>query len=125
MLQSRLTGGLTILWRRPDRTARLAVLRQLAALGDLQLPEPVAEVLAEGLSGTARNWPGGVAMQLADRRPELGTEPTRPCDSGPTISCGTEAAAAAESARDCVGHGAAFFACGCPTCGVPCGVGPW
>ena len=51
-LQSRLAAGLTILLAPPGPAARRAILRQLAATGNVELPEPVARVLAEGLGGT-------------------------------------------------------------------------
>jgi chromosomal replication initiator protein len=41
----------------------LAILRQLAALNDVQLPEPVAQALAEGLSGTVPELAGAL-LQL-------------------------------------------------------------
>jgi chromosomal replication initiator protein len=63
-LQSRLTAGLTIPLAPPGPAARLAVLRQLAMLKEIQLPEPVARVLAEGLSGTVPELAGAL-LQLA------------------------------------------------------------
>jgi chromosomal replication initiator protein len=63
-LQSRLAAGLTIPLAPPGPAARLAVLRQLAALKNVQLPGAVAEVLAEGLSGTVPQLAGALT-QLA------------------------------------------------------------
>lgn len=63
-LQSRLSGGLMVPLAPPGREARLAVLQQLAALREVELPEPVAEVLAEGISGTVPELAGAL-MQLA------------------------------------------------------------
>lgn len=63
-LQSRLAAGLGIPLAPPGREARLAILRQLAALREVELPEPVAEVLAEGLSGTVPELTGAL-LQLA------------------------------------------------------------
>ena len=63
-LQSRLAAGLTIPLAPPGPEARLAVLRQLAGLREIELPEPVAQVLAEGLSGTVPELAGAL-MQLA------------------------------------------------------------
>jgi chromosomal replication initiator protein len=60
MLQSRLTGGLVVRLAPPEREARLALLEQLAAILEIKLPEPVAQVLAEGLSGTARDLAGAL-----------------------------------------------------------------
>ena len=59
-LKSRLTGGLTIPLTPPGPEARLAIIQQLAALRKLDLPEPVALVLAEGLCGTAPELAGSL-----------------------------------------------------------------
>ena len=59
-LKSRLTGGLTIPLAPPGREARLAIIQQLAALRQLDLPEPVAQALAAGLSGTAPELAGSL-----------------------------------------------------------------
>jgi chromosomal replication initiator protein len=59
-LKSRLTGGLTIPLAPPGPEARLAIIQQLAALRNLELPEPVAQVLAEGLGGTAPELAGSL-----------------------------------------------------------------
>ena len=48
----------------PERETRLALLQQLAALRDIELPEPVGQLLADGLSGTARDL-AGVLLELA------------------------------------------------------------
>jgi chromosomal replication initiator protein len=64
MLQSRLTAGLTIPLSPPGVETRLAILEQTAAARGIALPEPVARVLAEGLSGTAREL-AGLLLQLA------------------------------------------------------------
>jgi chromosomal replication initiator protein len=62
-LKSRLMGGLTIPLAPPGPEARLAILRQLAVRGDLDLPESAARALAEGLCGTARDLAGSL-LQL-------------------------------------------------------------
>ncbi len=59
-LQSRLAAGLTIPLAPPGPAARLAVLQQLAALRKVQLPEPVAQVLADGLTGTVPELAGAL-----------------------------------------------------------------
>jgi chromosomal replication initiator protein len=63
-LQSRLMAGLTIPLVPPGVEARLAILRQLAALRDIPLSEPAALVLAEGLVGTAPEL-AGLLLQFA------------------------------------------------------------
>ncbi len=63
-LQSRLAAGLTVPLTPPGPTTRLAVLQQLAALRKVQLPEQVARVLAEGLTGVVPDLAGAL-MQLA------------------------------------------------------------
>ena len=63
-LQSRLAAGLTIPLAPPGPEARLTVLRQLAGLREIELPESVARVLAEGLGGTVPELAGAL-MQLA------------------------------------------------------------
>jgi chromosomal replication initiator protein len=63
-LQSRLSAGLTVPLAPPGREVRLAVLQQLAALREVELPESVAQVLAEGISGTVPELAGAL-MQLA------------------------------------------------------------
>ncbi|MEN6450465.1 MAG: DnaA/Hda family protein [Thermoguttaceae bacterium] len=55
MLQSRLTEGLVVRLSPPGPETRLALLRQLAAMRQIDLPDPVAEVLADGVGGTARD----------------------------------------------------------------------
>ncbi len=59
-LQSRLAAGLTIPLAPPGPAARLAVLRQLAAIRDIALPEPVVRLLAENLSGTTPELAGAL-----------------------------------------------------------------
>jgi chromosomal replication initiator protein len=59
-LQSRLAVGLTIPLAPPGPAARLAVLQQLAALRKVQLPESVAQVLADGLAGTVPDLAGAL-----------------------------------------------------------------
>ena len=61
-LQSRLTGGLSVALSPPSQPARLAILQQLAALQDIQLPESAAQVLAEGLSGTVPELAGALVQ---------------------------------------------------------------
>ncbi len=63
-LQSRLTAGLAIPLAPPGPEARLAILRQLASMRGIPLPEPVARVLAEGILGTAPELAGAL-LQLA------------------------------------------------------------
>lgn len=64
-LRSRLTAGLAIPIAPPGPEARLAVLGQLAALKEIQLPEAAARVLAEGLIGTAPELAGALAQLAA------------------------------------------------------------
>jgi chromosomal replication initiator protein len=52
-LQSRLIEGLSIPLVPPGPKARMAILRQLASQRGTDLPEPVMQMLAEGLHGTA------------------------------------------------------------------------
>jgi chromosomal replication initiator protein len=59
-LQSRLSAGLSIPLAPPGAKARLAVLRQLAADKEIDLPESVAEILAEGLSGAVPELAGAL-----------------------------------------------------------------
>lgn len=63
-LHSRLAAGLTVPLAPPGLEVRLAVLKQLAAMREIELPEPVAQVLAEGISGTVPELAGAL-MQLA------------------------------------------------------------
>jgi chromosomal replication initiator protein len=63
-LQSRLAAGLSIPLAPPGSKARRALLRQFAASKEIELPEPVVKVLAEGLGGTAPELAGAL-MQLA------------------------------------------------------------
>ncbi len=63
-LQSRLTAGLAIPLAPPGPAARRAILEQLAAVKNVDLPEPVAQLLAEGLAGTAPELAGAL-LQLA------------------------------------------------------------
>lgn len=62
-LQSRLAAGLTVPLAPPGPETRLAILRQLAAQREIDLPEPVARILADGLNGTAPELAGAL-MQL-------------------------------------------------------------
>jgi chromosomal replication initiator protein len=70
-LQSRLMAGLTIPLTAPGPDARLAVLRQLASLRNVDLPEPVAHVLAEGLAGTVPELAGALTELAAHDRLDL------------------------------------------------------
>ncbi len=84
MLQSRLTGGLVVRLAPPERETRLALLRQLAALRDIELPELAAQLLADGLSGTARELTGAL-LELAMPEKLSGTRSvptTLPATSG-------------------------------------------
>ncbi len=70
-LRSRLTAGLAIPLAPPGPEARSAVLRKLAALKEMRLPQRVADALAEGLSGTVPELAGALA-QLAGRSESSG-----------------------------------------------------
>ena len=75
-LQSRLCGGLVVPLSPPGPEARLALLQHLAKSRDLELPEPVARILAEGLCGTAPElagalWEAAMADPLGDGRLDL------------------------------------------------------
>lgn len=67
-LQSRLSGGLTIPLSPPGPAARLALLERLAASRGLSLPKPVAQVLADGIRGTAPELAGAL-WELAQPSP--------------------------------------------------------
>ena len=59
-LRMRLGGGLTVPVVPPGREARLVVLRDLARIMAVQLPEPAAGVLADGLSRTVPQLSGAL-----------------------------------------------------------------
>lgn len=59
-LQSRLTGGLLVPVAPPGPEARLAILERLAQLHDLDVPDAVIQVLAEGICGTAPELAGSL-----------------------------------------------------------------
>lgn len=61
-LRSRLLAGLTVPLSPPSSSARLAILQQLAAMRDIDLAEPVAQALADGLSGTAPELLGALVQ---------------------------------------------------------------
>ena len=61
-LQSRLLAGLAVALSPPGAAARLAVVRQLAALREIELAEPVAQALAEGLGGTVPELLGALVQ---------------------------------------------------------------
>ena len=61
-LQSRLLAGLAVALSPPGPAARLAIVRQLAALRDIELAEPVAQALAEGLGGTVPELLGALVQ---------------------------------------------------------------
>ena len=66
-LQSRLAAGLTIPLALPGPAARRAILRQLAARRQVELPEPVAQLLAEGLTGPVPELAGALTtLAMAD-----------------------------------------------------------
>ncbi len=65
-LRSRLMAGLAIPLAPPGPEARAAIVRQLAALKSVRLPDRVAEILAEGIGGTAPDLAGALS-QLAGR----------------------------------------------------------
>ncbi|MCE5267884.1 MAG: hypothetical protein LLG00_08355 [Planctomycetaceae bacterium] len=60
MLQSRLSGGLAVRLSPPGPETRLALLQRLASQRDIELPESVAQLLADGLTGTARELAGAL-----------------------------------------------------------------
>jgi chromosomal replication initiator protein len=62
-LRSRLMAGLTIGLAPPGPKTRLAVLKQLAALKDVDLSDAAARLLAEGLAGTVPDLAGAL-LQL-------------------------------------------------------------
>jgi chromosomal replication initiator protein len=62
-LQSRLTGGLTVPISPPGPAARLAIVQCLAQLREIDLAEPVAQLLADGFSGTVPELLGAL-LQL-------------------------------------------------------------
>ncbi len=64
-LRSRLTGGLIVPLAPPGPETRLAILRQLAALREIDLPDAVASILAEGIEGTAPELAGALAALAA------------------------------------------------------------
>jgi chromosomal replication initiator protein len=61
-LQSRLLAGLAVPLSPPGAGARLAILRQLAELREIDLAEPVAQVLADGLSSTVPELLGALVQ---------------------------------------------------------------
>lgn len=61
-LQSRLAGGLTVPLFPPGPAARLAIVQCLAQLREIELAEPVARLLAEGLSGTVPELLGALVQ---------------------------------------------------------------
>jgi chromosomal replication initiator protein len=65
-LRSRLMAGLTIGLAPPGPKTRLAVLQQLAALKNIDLPESVAQALADGLAGAVPELAGAL-LQLMMR----------------------------------------------------------
>lgn len=72
-LQSRLSGGLCVPVSAPGPETRLAILRRLADARGADLPERVASMLAEGVSGTAPELAGVLteltaSAQMSGRR---------------------------------------------------------
>ena len=61
-LQSRLSAGLTVSLSPPSAGTRLAILQQLAALREIELAEPVAQALADGLNGTVPELLGALVQ---------------------------------------------------------------
>ena len=61
-LQSRLLAGLAVPLSPPGATARLAILRRLASLREIDLTDPVAQALAEGLDGTVPELLGALVQ---------------------------------------------------------------
>jgi chromosomal replication initiator protein len=57
-LQSRLMAGLVVPLASPGLEVRLALIERFAAIRDVRLPPPVAQVLAEGLAVTAPELAG-------------------------------------------------------------------
>jgi chromosomal replication initiator protein len=62
VLQSRLTAGLTVPLTIPGVEARTAILQQLAIQRDIELPDPLAHMLAEGISGSAPQLAGALSQ---------------------------------------------------------------
>ena len=66
-LQSRLMGGLTVPMSPPGVEARLAIIDNWLPRASVPLAEPVAQILAEGLDGTARELAGAMLELMAMR----------------------------------------------------------
>jgi len=60
LLADRLVGGAAWGLTPPDRETRLSILRHKAARGELPLPEPVLDFLADQLRGNVRELEGGI-----------------------------------------------------------------
>ena len=68
-LQSRLMGGLTIPLVPPEANTRLAVINHLAGMRKIDLSDPVAQTLAEGLQGAVPELMGALThLQVTARR---------------------------------------------------------
>jgi chromosomal replication initiator protein len=63
-LQSRLSAGLSVAVAPPESKTRQAILQQFAAVREIELSDSVAQVLADGLGGTATELTGAL-MQLS------------------------------------------------------------
>jgi chromosomal replication initiator protein len=79
-LQARLGSGLTVPLAQPGPNARLAILQRLAQLREIDLSDPVAQLLAEGLSGTVPELLGAlIQLQVPARhdRQKIDTQAVR------------------------------------------------
>ena len=106
-LQSRLTAGLLIPLAPPGVEARLAIFEQLAALRNIPLPE------AGGPRACRRACRHGAGVgRLAAAIGHAGRDSDGPVrrGSGSAIRCQAQRRAAADAARNRLGHGPAFFA---------------
>jgi chromosomal replication initiator protein len=69
-LQSRLVAGLCLPLSLPGPTARLEILKRLAALREVELAEPAARLLAEGLNGSVPELMGALVQLEVPARQE-------------------------------------------------------
>jgi chromosomal replication initiator protein len=68
-LQSRLMAGLTVPLAPPEANTRLAIINRLAESRKIDLREPIAQTLAEGLSGTVPELMGALTqLEVPARR---------------------------------------------------------
>jgi chromosomal replication initiator protein len=67
-LQSRLTAGLMVPLAPPESNTRLAIIRRLAEMRRIDLPDPLARTLADGLHGTVPELMGAlIQLQVPQR----------------------------------------------------------